>query len=284
MNKKKTTLSRFVENTNSIRSFLNDIRKYKILSPEEEKNLFFRYKSCDSKEKKDIEETVLMSNQRIIYSKALCFTQNPDIVLDYVKEGNFGLLRAMSKFDLNMGVRFITFAIDYIYAAMQEYHLQYGNIVRRSNFRKVGLRLKDVCDNFYSEHQREATQEEIKEIFFEKYGVEIKDNSDMFDIVSVPIVNMNGDEEDEEYTESSEFSKITASYNDYIDTEENEYKKYIVTNLLDKLDERSRNIIKMAYGIDREYPVGLDTIAKKFNITRIRVNQIIADSLKTMRR
>ena len=140
VNKRKKTICRIVEQTDSIKRYWKDFRKYKNLTAEQERDLFMRYKSADKKDREKIETILVMSNQRLIYSKALDFTKDPDLIQDYIREGSIGLLKAVERFDLSAGVRFMTFAMDYIYREMFEYNSKYGSLVRRSNDKKIGPR------------------------------------------------------------------------------------------------------------------------------------------------
>lgn len=285
VDKRKKTICRIVEQTDGIKRYWKDFRKYKSLTAEQERDLFMQYKNADKKDREKIETILVMSNQRLIYSKALDFTKDPDLIQDYIREGSIGLLKAVERFDLSAGVRFMTFAMDYIYREMFEYNSKYGSLVRRSNDKKIGLRLKAIRDRFYTENEREATNDEIREIFQDKYGIEIKEDVDMLDVNMTSIddsENAEGDSND--LTETGEFAVATASFNSFIAKEEDEHMHRVVNALLGKLDERSRAIVKLAYGIDCDYPVDPDDIAEKFKITRTRVNQILAAALQDMRK
>lgn len=285
VSKRKRTIPRIVEQTDSIKNYWRDSRKYKPLGAEEERDLFIRFKTASPAEKQKIKTVLLMSNQGLIYSKALDFTKDADLIHDYIREGGIGLLKAVDLFDVNEGVRFMTFAMDYIYREMFEYNSKYGSLVRRSNDKKIGKRLKAIRDRFYTEHEgREATNDELREIFKKKYGIDVKADVDMLD-VSVSSIDdtesFDGDSIDQ--TETGEFAVRTADVNSIIMQEEQEHAQRMVTALLAKLEDREREIVKLAYGIDCDYPMNPDDIAEKFNITRIRVNQILAAAIKKMR-
>lgn len=289
VNKRKRTTAKIVQQTDSLKQYWKDSRKYKPLSEEEEKELFNKYASANitKSEKERIETVLLMSNQRLIYSKALDFTQDPDLIQDYIREGSIGLLTAIKKFDKNRGIRFMTFAIDYIYREMYEYYLKYGELVRRSNNRIIGRRVKNIIDEFYAREERDPSTDELKEIFKEKYNIDIKDNEDLlpFSISSIDTAGPQADaENDADQIESGEFAVSTASSNEYISKEEEEYTNHLAKTFLSRLtDPREREIVELAYGFNRDYEMNPDDIAEKFGITRTRVNQIIAGALKKMR-
>lgn len=286
VNKTKRTTRRIVEQTDSIKSYWKDSRKYKPLTAEEERALFEKYPIASMAEKKRIQNTLVMCNQRIIYSKALDFTKDPDLIQDYIREGSIGLLKAIDKFDVNMGVKFITFAIDYIYREMYEYNSKFGSLVRRSNDKKIGVKIKGIRDEFYTREERDPTSEELKDIFKKKYDIEIKEDVDLLDVNMSSIDDtgeQSGNDIDIDQTESGEFAVSTASLNGFIEQEEMEHTNRLVNALLSKLSERDREIVSMFYGIGYDYAVDPDDIASKFGISRTRVNQIIASSLKQMR-
>lgn len=285
VNKRKRTVCRIVEQTDSMKSYWKDARKHKPLTAEEERELFEKYPTANASEKKRIQAVLVMCNQRLIYSKALDFTRDPDLIQDYIREGSIGLLKAIDKFDPTLGVKFITFAADYIYREMFEYNSRFGNLVRRSNDKKIGAKLKGIRDDFYTREERDPTPDELKELFEKKYNIEIKEDVDMLDVSvsSIDDAGCQGDNEIDQ-TETGEFAVTTASFNNFIDQEESEHVNRLVGTLLAKLEPREREIVMLAYGIGVDYEMNPDDIAEKFNITRTRVNQILAGALKKMRK
>lgn len=288
VNKRKRTTVRIVQQTESLKQYWKDSRKYKPLTDQEEQELFTRYYSTNAtkSDKERIETILLMSNQRLIYSKALDFTKDPDLIQDYIREGGIGLLTAVKKFDKDKGVRFMTFAVDYIYREMYEYHSKYGELVRRSNDKKIGKRIKSISDAFYTREERNPSADELKEIFKEKYNIDIKEDVDLLSVTMSSIDDTTGPgnvNNELDQTETGEFAVITASYNGFINKEEEEYTNRLAHALLSKLeDPRDRKIVELAYGFGLDYEMNPDDIAEKFGITRTRVNQILASALKKM--
>ena len=286
VNKRKRTSARIVQQTESLKQYWKDSRKYKPLTEQEEQDLFTKYCCASKSDKERIETILLMSNQRLIYSKALDFTKDPDLIQDYIREGGIGLLTAIKKFDKDKGVRFMTFAVDYIYREMYEYHSKNGEIVRRSNDKKIGKRIKRISDAFYTREERDPTADELKEIFKEKYNIDIKEDVDLLPVSMSSIDDTSGPgnvDNELDQTEMGEFAVTTASHNGFINKEEEEYTNYLAHAFLSKLeDPRDREIVELAYGFGRDYEMNLDDIAEKFGITRTRVNQILASALKKM--
>lgn len=285
VNKNKKTSYAIVEQTEGIKAFWRKARKYHPLTQEEETSLFTELHSRGIKKQRrdEIIKYISMCNQRLLYSTATTFTTDPVKVLDYINEGNFGILIAIDKFDLSQGVRFYTFASDYVYRAMFEFNSKYGQMVRRSNDKKIGFRLRNIRDEFYTKNQRDPTNDELREIFKERFGIEIKEDVDMLEVNMTSIDLTASEEGDDPVSEVGEFAVSTASTNSYEDEIKREYTERMVNALLGKLSERDRAIVKLNYGIDCDYPMDPDDIAEKFGITRTRVNQILASSLTKMR-
>lgn len=283
VNKNKKIGYSIVEQTEGLRSFWKNARKYKPLTLEEEKSLFAEIKTADKRRKGEIVERIVMGNQRILYSTATTFTQDPIKVLDYINEGNIGLLTAIERYNLSYGVRFYTFAADYVYREMFEFNSRCGSIIRRSNDKKIGFRIKAVKDEFFTKNQRDPSNDELREIFKEKFNIDVNDDVDLYD-VNVTSIDLDASEDgDDSAAEVGEFAINTASSNGFIENENHEYTEHLISALLSKLSDRERDIVTMAYGIDRDYPMDPDDIAAYFNITRTRVNQILASSLKKMK-
>lgn len=287
VNKLKKSSYSIVQQTDEIKAWWKTTRKYKPLTLEREQYLFSEIseaeKTHDKIRKENAVQEILMSNQRLLYSTATKFTQDPVKVLDYISEGSEGLLLAIGKFDPTKNVRFMTFASDYVYREMFEYNSDYGNIVRRSNDKKIGYRIKAIRDEFYTKNQRDPSNDEIKDILQERYNIDVSDNMDLLD-VNVSSLDMPASEEGEDSSSDvGEVAVRTASSNAYLDEEEMEYTEHLVNGLLSTLPERDREIVKMNYGIGYDYPMDPDDIADHFGLTRTRVNQIIASSIKDMR-
>lgn len=285
---KKTSFS-IIEQTPEIKAWWKVTRKYNVLTPAREKYLFDEIataeKTKDSVRKDKAVTEIVMSNRRLIYSVATTFTQDPYKIFDYFSRGEDGIMIAISKFDPEKNTRFMTFASDYVYREMFEFNSDYGQIVRRSNDKKIGYRVKAIRDEFYtkSPEHRDPTNEEIKDILKERFDIDVADDIDLLD-VNVSSLDMPASEEGEDSSSDvGEVAVRTASSNAYLDEEEMEYTEHLVTGLLLKLDEREREIVEMAYGIHRDYPMDPDDIADHFGLTRTRVNQILAASIKKMR-
>ena len=65
-------------------------------------------------------------------------------------------------------------------------------------------------------------------------------------------------------------------------TDSQNVAKETVSGLLNILDEREREVIKAYFGIGREYPLPGNRVAEEFNLSQVRVSQIVKSSIKLM--
>lgn len=89
-------------NRDLISLYLEDIRKYSILSKEEEFELLKRAKEGD----KEAKDKLILSNLRLVVNIAKSYANKGLSLIDLISEGNFGLIYAIEKFDISKGFRF----------------------------------------------------------------------------------------------------------------------------------------------------------------------------------
>ena len=89
-----------------VRQYLNDIGRYKLLTIDEEQELFKKYENGDEKAKNDI----INCNLKLVVSIAKKYVGRGVEFLDLIQDGNLGLEKAVTKFKLSKGFKFSTYA------------------------------------------------------------------------------------------------------------------------------------------------------------------------------
>ena len=127
-----------VSRTDNINTYLRDIQKYPILTPDEEIELFIQMKNGD----KEARNKLILCNQRFVFKIAKMYVSG-DALLDVVNEGNIGLIKALdeSDFDVTKGMRFLTLAVWYIRREIVSYLTNDINLVKKSNTTKTSFPL-----------------------------------------------------------------------------------------------------------------------------------------------
>ena len=100
-------------NQEEITSYLKDLRKIKVMTPERERELSERICSgnCSEVEKRMIEQEILEGNLRFVITVAKQYQNQGLDLSDLIAEGNFGLMKAIQNFDWSKKLRFISYAV-----------------------------------------------------------------------------------------------------------------------------------------------------------------------------
>ena len=269
-----------INHTPEIEAYLKSIRKFDVLTKDEEKNLFKEYQTATPERKSKIIETLVNSNQKFVFSEAKKYAKgNDDKILDFVNEGSMGLIKAIDKFDVSKEYRFITFAVWYIKQAMTNHAQTDDKFMRNANANKIGNNVLKIKAAFYQENHRDPSVEEIKEALAKK-GIKIKKDSDLEDVIQNSIDSVWGDEST--FESNPRFIQHSAVDNEYETEVEAEDNSNRVNNLLNKLDARSAEVIRQLFGIGRDNPVDPEVVAENMGLTPTRILQIKKAAIKKM--
>jgi RNA polymerase primary sigma factor len=282
---KALTLSKSIYSnwSEDVMSYLNDIRKYEVLSPEEEVAVFEKIKNGTEEEKIKARQTIMECNQRFVYAVAKEYAKGKNI-MDIIQTANIGMEKAIDRFDPTLGMKFISYAVWYIRREILYDITTNGTMVRSTNKQKLMGILPKIKEKFFQENHREPEAFEVIEILEKDYGVKIKENEDVYDTnISSISDTMIGDNDSPSPTQM-EFESYTASHNDYEDTMDAEANEYLVNKLLSVCTEKEREVIKMLYGSGYDGPVPPEDVAEKFNMTRTRVLQLRKSIIKKMQK
>lgn len=270
----KSGTSDYFERTETLIRYYDDIRKYGLLSQEDEIKLFQLLKNGSSSDKQKARETIINSNQRFVVAIAKKFGTN-DNILDLISEGNIGLMEAVDRFDYTKGVRFSTFAVWYIRRAVNTYNINHGTLVTKSNISKTYHVISQATNKFIQRELRQPTLEELRDIIVNEYNIDIKDVIDVLETRVVSIDNdYNNASDNQNFKDVMEFKTNSAYENSFEKDSDKEFNKELIDTMLNKLSSREQEIIKLIFGIgyDREYE--LQEVAKKVNLTTERVRQL----------
>ena len=264
----------FIQRTDLIKDFLKDISKYKVLSREEEKNLFKAYNESENEDERiEIRNKIIMANQRFVFAIAKRYATD-DTLIDLVNVGNLGLFAAFNDYDLTLGYRFTTMACNYVRRQINGYLSKEGLVVRPTNNTVYTSKIKNIEQDFYAKYGRKPLANEVVNILSEQFDIDVKNTSDIHGATTYSIDDLVNDD-DEDITDYSEFASVSASHNDYLDTMEHEDISYKMQQALSTLDEREQTIMKMAsgtFGYDKEYKD--KEIAEVLGLSTERVRQL----------
>ena len=275
----------FNDTADSLNYYLKDVRRYELLSPEEEKALFKRIKSGDEKAKNELIE----ANQLFVLAVAKRYS-GYDNIMDLVQVGNIGMLQAIDNFNPERkspdgkSIRFLSYAAWYIRREISFYVINNG-LIKRTNNVKTVFKLNRVKNTFYLENGRYPSTEELREIIENEYGIKVKDQSYLYDVETKSLSSTyDGSDKKDTFERSELYNEKSATYNDYNQTIEEDHNKTVVSSLLHCLGEREQDIMKRLFGIgyDREYT--MDEVSEVYGMTRERIRQIRNSSLNKLKK
>lgn len=246
-------------NQDEIQSYLKDIRKIKVMTPEREKELAELISSGNltKAQKSQIEDEIIQGNLRFVITIAKQY-QNQGLELsDLIAEGNLGLIKAIRNFDWSKKLRFISYAVWWVRQSI----LQSLN----ENARTIRLPVNVVQELHKAKKELDATGGELEDKFAnlpKTTNIEETINEDGDTLLDV-LVNSNA-----------------AKPDDFVNTKE--VLKEKLFNIMYVLDERERTIIEDYFGLSGS-PRTLEDIGNDYNLTKERVRQIKAKSLRKLR-
>ena len=253
--------------------YLQEIKKFPILTAEEEYMLAKRYKEHDDTK---AAHKLVTSHLRLVAKIAMGYRGYGLPVTDLISEGNVGIMQAVKKFDPERGFRLATYAMWWIRAQIQEYVLHSWSLVKIGTTaaqKKLFFNLKKLKNQLSSIDSGDLSPENAREIA-SRLNVKEAEVLDMNNRLFSGDQSLNtkvGDEGDTEWQDMIIDSNDTQD-NILEHTNELTYRKKIFEQALDVLNDREKEIISLRKLRDK--PVKLEELSKKFNISRERVRQI----------
>lgn len=253
--------------------YLQEIKKFPILTAEEEYMLAKRYKEHGDTE---AAHKLVTSHLRLVAKIAMGYRGYGLPVTDLISEGNVGIMQAVKKFDPERGFRLATYAMWWIRAQIQEYVLHSWSLVKIGTTaaqKKLFFNLKKLKNQLNSIDSGNLSPENAREIA-SRLNVKEAEVLDMDNRLFSGDQSLNvqvGEEGDTEWQDMLVDSNDTQD-NILANRNELSFRKKIFEQALEVLNDREKEIITLRKLKDK--PVKLEELSKKFNISRERVRQI----------
>lgn len=272
--------SKAVSTTDPLSLYLAEIRKYPLLTKEQELTIAKRY--FDTKDPEAAQELV-RANLRFVVKIAAEYSRFGSKMIDLIQEGNVGLMHAVKEFNPYKGARLITYAVWWIRGYIQEYLMRQYSLVRigtTQNQRKLFYQLqkeKEALDalgnitNF--------------ELLSEKLGIPKDEIIDMSQRMSGRDISLDKPLDDESPTSLLDYQKSSTSeipLDEQLAKEEQlEILKTKIEEIRPTLNEKEKIILEERVLSDS--PLTLQEIGEKYKITREAVRQAEARLLKKIK-
>lgn len=262
-------------NDNSINLYFKDVSRYPLLTPEEEKEVARKVKEGD---KKAIDK-LITSNLRFVITVAKQYQGKGIPLVDLIGEGNKGLIHSISHFDPDKGFRFMSYAIWWVRQAIVQALSNNSRTIRVPYTKATNLHKIMVAKGKY---EQETGEEPSLEKLSQLTNISIKDIKKILDAPR-PTVSLETPFTSD--AESGNLLDVTPNQNTL--PSDNELKKddlkKIVSAMIDKVDNRTHDVLIMYFGLKGLEPMTLKDISTRFNFTEERARQLKNTALKKFR-
>jgi RNA polymerase sigma factor (sigma-70 family) len=258
----------------AIKLYLKEIQKTTLLTAEDERVLAKRIGEGDMAAR----DRMIESNLRLVVKIAKRYMNRGLPFLDLIEEGNMGLIKAVERFKLSKECRFSTYATWWIRQSIER------ALVNQSRTIRLPVHVSDDINKFIK-ISRELIHKfnrepQIKEVA-DAMGVDPAYIRRLMVLVkkTYSIEHPMGENNDYslmdtiEDTNSQDPSALVEDLDKYAQ----------IAQWLDSLNVNEREILTLRFGLDDREPQTLDTIGRRFGVTRERIRQIEAKSLEKLR-
>jgi RNA polymerase primary sigma factor len=257
----------------SLRLYLREIGKVNLLTADQEVTLAKRIERGDMRAK----TAMIEANLRLVVSIAKGYLGRGLSFLDLIQEGSLGLIRAVEKFDYRRGYKFSTYATWWIRQAVTRAIADKARTIRIPVHMVEKLnKVVHIERQLVQRLGREPSPEEIAEEL-EMTTEEVREILRMSQL-PVSLEKPIGEEED---SSLGDFVEDEAAESPY-DTAQLMLRREDVTNALNALPRREREVIELRYGLLGGEPRTLEEVGRAFGVTRERIRQIENNTLKKL--
>jgi len=253
--------------------YFRDLYRYRVLTPEEEKDLVHRVKRGDP----TALNPLILGNLRFVVSIARRYQGKGLSLLELINEGNLGLYKAAKRYDPGRDVKFISYAVWWIRQSIQKALFEQVGAVRIppnklalvNRFKRALLQNGGNYEKTVSLPEFETHEKEIAEI--------------MEKIADVSLNAPVGGEGDGRDPVTTLLDVLGSDGGQEVDAEKAELSRSL-DSVLGQMSEREEKVLRMYYGINYAREFTLDEIGRELKLTRERVRQIKNLSLRKLLR
>ena len=265
---------------NSLETYLAQINQFPLLTKEEEFKLAVRYRKHNDI---DAAQKLITSNLKFVVKVAFEYKSYRVKLLDLIQEGNIGLMMAVKKFNPHKGYRFISYAIWWIRAYIQNFIIKTWSLVKigttqaqKKLFYKIGKIRKAL--------ESEGENEKKYELLAHDLDVAKEDIIEMEQRMAARDLSLDAPfDEGQELTHLDLLKEDSPNQEEALaQEEEKKIREHEVQNAMKRLSEKEVYVIQNR--IMAEDPLTLQQIGDHLKLSRERVRQIEGEALKKLKK
>ena len=263
--------------------YLTEIRKFPLLTPEDEYMFAKRWKEHEDPE---AARHLVTSHLRLVAKIAMGYRGYGLPVSEIVSEGNVGLMQAVKRFDPDRGFRLATYAMWWIRASIQEYVLRSWSMVKMGTTaaqKKLFFNLRKAKNNIGAIEEGDLTPEHLATLS-DQLGVTATEVTDMNRRLSGGDASLNAPLRSDGESEWQDWlADDTADQETLLaEREEMGNRHALLTGAMKDLTDRERDIIQARRLKDE--PATLEELSQKYGVSRERVRQIEVRAFEKLQR
>ena len=261
-----------VSGESGLTRYLNEIRRFPMLEPQEEYMLAKRWREHEDP---DAAHRLITSHLRLVAKIAMGYRGYGLPISEVVSEGNVGLMQAVKRFEPDKGFRLTTYAMWWIRASIQEYILRSWSLVKMgttASQKKLFFNLRRAKSQISALDEGDMRPDQVK-LIAHRLGVGEQDVIDMNRRMSGDAsLNTPLREDSEGEWQDWLVDESASQENALAEQEESSHRHDVLHEALGVLNPRERRIFEARRLVDE--PVTLEALSDEFGISRERVRQI----------
>ncbi|HWD12370.1 RNA polymerase sigma factor RpoH [Pseudochrobactrum sp. sp1633] len=270
----RATLPAITAGDGGLTRYLDEIRRFPMLQPQEEYMLAKRYSEHADPE---AAHKLVTSHLRLVAKIAMGYRGYGLPIGEVISEGNVGLMQAVKRFEPERGFRLATYAMWWIKASIQEYVLRSWSLVKMgttANQKRLFFNLRKAKNRIQALDDGDLNPEQVKEIAHrlsvsEEEVVSMNRRMSGDASLNAPIRASEGESgewQDWLVDDSASQEQVL------IDADELNSRRTMLETAMSKLNDRERRIFEARRLA--EDPITLEDLSTEFGISRERVRQI----------
>ena len=264
-------------------NYLTQIKKFPMLSPEEEYMLAKRWKKRGDLKSA---QKLITSHLRLVAKIAMGYRGYGLPVNEMISEGNIGLMQAVKKFEPEKGFKLATYAIWWIKASIQEYILRSWSLVKigtTSAQKKLFFNLKKIKNQLSINNNSDLKKEHIEEIS-KRLNVKKEEVVSMNRRLSGKEKSLNDPVKNESGTQWQDWLVDNNIDQELALSKKQEFtqRKNLMNDAMNILNDRERKIL-IARKLSDESST-LEDLSKKYKVSRERIRQIETKAFEKLKK